>query len=108
MAELRITPTRFTVCGLPEDDVNASIWKLDIEYRGRGKWAVMHLGYCYPNDGSDERTYEPIPSSRDEEFFALYRFDSIQEATVCAERVYPKLVINGLRVENGVLIHHER
>ncbi len=102
---LRITPTRFTVCGLPEDDVNASVWKLDIEYRGRGLWAVMHLGYCYANDGSDTKEYEPLPSSRDDEFFALYRFNSIQEATVAAERIYPKLVINGYRVENGELVY---
>lgn len=101
---LRIDPTRYTVCGLPDDDINASVWSLTVEYRGRGLWAVMHLGYCYPNDGSGERTYEPLPSSRDDEFFALYRFDSLEMALECAKEQYPKLVINGLRVHNGKLV----
>lgn len=44
-------------------------------YRGE-KWAVRRLSQCLARDGEWE--YEPMPSSRDDEFYARCRFDSLE------------------------------
>lgn len=52
---------------------------LYIEDRGKGKWAV-----CYHRMVLDKYlfqfTYEPMPSSRTDEFLEKHRFNSAEEA----------------------------
>lgn len=45
-------------------------------------WAVRRSGCVLGKDG--EWAHEPIPSSRDEEFYAMYRFDTFEEAEAAA------------------------
>jgi hypothetical protein len=45
---------------------------------GSTKYAVRHIGSCLTTEGEWE--YEPIPSSRDDEFLRRCRFDSWQQA----------------------------
>lgn len=45
---------------------------------GRHKWAVRRAGSCLNRDSEFE--YEPLPSSRDDEFLARCRFDSAESA----------------------------
>lgn len=42
------------------------------------KWAVRRGGNCLRKDGLWE--HEPQPSSRDDAFYAMCRFDSLEEA----------------------------
>lgn len=42
------------------------------------KWAVRRMSACLNRDGEWE--YEPMPSSRDDEFYARCRFDSLKHA----------------------------
>lgn len=42
------------------------------------KWAIRMLGHCLNKDGKWE--YEPMPSSRDDEFFKRCRWGSAEEA----------------------------
>ena len=48
-------------------------------------WAIREGGLCLARDGNWE--YEPIPSDRDEAFFARCRFSTIAEAVSCWERM---------------------
>jgi hypothetical protein len=48
-------------------------------------WKVTHCGQVFAKDG--ELDLEPSPSSRDDEFYALYRFDTYDEAHRVAERL---------------------
>ena len=52
-------------------------------YEGE-KWAVRRNSSCLAKDGEWE--YEPTPSSRDDEFYARCRFDSLAEALAAVER----------------------
>jgi len=45
-------------------------------------WAVRRSGYVLGKDG--EWAHEPIPSSRDDKFYAMYRFDTYDEAEAAA------------------------
>lgn len=94
---IRVTPTRYVVCALPEDDENSQVWSLTVEYRGPGDlWAVMHLSYCLSRSGQWD--YEPQPSSRTDDFKATHRFP-LDEAIERAKTEYPKLIVNRLRVD---------
>ena len=97
--DIKITPTRYTVSALPEDDINASTWSITVEYRGRGKWAVMHHGYCLGlgEDGNLDWDYEPSPSNRDDDWLERHRF-ALETAQKLARVNLPNLQINGLSV----------
>jgi hypothetical protein len=46
-------------------------------YKGE-RWAVRQGGNCLNNEGEWE--YEPMPSSRDDDFYARCRFNSLRDA----------------------------
>jgi hypothetical protein len=93
--EVRMMVTEYTVTALPDDaDGSAHAWRVTVEYRGRGKWAVKALGQCYDRDGNGED--EGLPSGRTDEFLERFRFDDVGEALVLAAEIAPKLKINGL------------
>lgn len=85
--------TRFEVDMLPEDDINAGVWKITVEYRGRGKWAVLRGGhFCLGTDGVWD--WEPTSTEREDEWLAAHRFD-LDAALQLAEEHAPKLTVNG-------------
>lgn len=49
---------------------------------GPAKWKVFKEGYCLAKSGDWE--YEPMPSSRTDDFIERCRFDSAQEAITAA------------------------
>lgn len=98
---IRIEATTYTVCGLPEDNVDASIWTIRIERRGPDSWAACCLSRCLSSRGKWD--YEPNPSSRTKAWLARHRF-TLEQATELAIEAYPKLVFNGWRVEAGELV----
>ena len=91
--EPTVRETRYEVSLLPEDNINAHTWMVAVEYRGRGRWAVLHHGYCLGTDG--EWSYESMPSGREDEWLAMHRFD-LDTALRLAKEHAPKLTINGM------------
>jgi hypothetical protein len=72
--------TRYTVGGL--DNRNTAHRAIHVEYAGRGRWAVRRNGLCLGTDGGWD--YEPLPSSRDDEWLAEFRFPDAQTAITAA------------------------
>jgi hypothetical protein len=99
----RITEVTYTT--LPDDNPDCIVWRVKAEWRGPGdRWAITRLGYCLSVRGKWDE--EPLPSSRTEHFKIRHRF-SFQEAM---ERLAPALetvVINGLVLRDGVLVHQD-
>jgi hypothetical protein len=86
--------TKYLVSCLPLDSGNAAIWGVDVEYAGRGRWAVRQRGHsCYDIDGNT--SWEPIPSEREDEWLDRHRFD-LDTALELARKVAPTIVVNGL------------
>lgn len=98
---LRVEATQYVICGLPEDDVNASVWCIRVERRAPDQWAVLRGSLCLSNGGKWD--YEPIPSERTDAWKKRHRFP-LETAIELACREYPKLVINGYRVSDGKLV----
>lgn len=98
---IRVEPTTYEICGLPEDDENASVWTITVERRDVDSWAVCRHGRCLGKDG--EWDLEPIPSSRTTRWLWSHRF-SLERAVELAVEAYPHVVINGYRVVDGKLV----
>lgn len=94
-------PTAFSANAVDPGDMEAHHWTVKAEWRGPYGWAVTDGTFCLSVvDGVAEWDYEPIPSEREEEFYARTRFpmlDAIRWAQVMAGR----RTINGYTVEDG-------
>lgn len=85
--------TRYRVSAVPEDFCpEASHWAISVEWRGGDRWAVLRGGECLGRDGDWD--YEPLPSSREEDWLATHRF-SEEEALALARKEAPLIRING-------------
>jgi len=60
-----------------------------VAWRGGDRWAVCERGFCWDATGYSE--YESIPSDREDEFKARYRFDRDEAVRIAREVVVPRL-----------------
>jgi hypothetical protein len=97
--EARARCTKWVVNCLPEDDINAPAFELQVAYRGRGLWAVLRHGACLSNTG--EWDWEHIPSERADEWLATHRFD-FNTALDLAKEAAPKVIVNGHTVTEAL------
>jgi len=88
-----IITTKELVTYLDPDSLDATVWGVNIEWRGDDKYAVTHLSSCLNDVG--EWVHEPIPSSRTDEFIAATRFD-YDIARRWAIAVADTVVVNGM------------
>jgi hypothetical protein len=94
-----VRPVAYEVSCLPEDDVNARHFTLKVEYRGEGRWAVTDGFGCLGADGA--WTYEPSPSSREDDWLATHRFD-LDTALKLAKEAAPHVTVNGWTVADAL------
>jgi hypothetical protein len=97
--EPTVRVTRYEVSCLPETDVNHRYFKLHVEFRGGGKWAVCQpgmLSFCLSVDG----TWDPESAITDE-WIATHRFDKDTALRLAREHA-PRVEINGLTVAEVV------
>lgn len=76
----------------PEGHIGLSSWALEVAYRGRNLWAVLHQGYCLSKDGSWD--YEPSVTNREDDYLAMHRFN-LSEALERARKAAPEVTVNG-------------
>jgi hypothetical protein len=100
-------PTSYDVSVWPPgtECMDSDTWKLTVEYRGRGKWAVMRHRICLGSDG--EWDWESIPSEREDEWLATHRFP-LAEALDLARRHAPLVRINGMTAAEVLERHRQR
>lgn len=97
-------PTNLTLSLLPHGSENASIWYLEVSWRGPGDlWAVKLRSQVYST--ADEWEHEPLPSSRDDDFKERTRFP-LAEAIRLAQRLLPAVVVNGMTADDVERAHH--
>lgn len=94
--EPQVRVTRYEVSCFPKDAEDALHFTLAVEYRGRGLWAVLDGPFALDAEG--RKDYESIPSEREDEWLALYRFD-LDTALEIAKRAAPLMTVNGWSIE---------
>lgn len=93
--EPTVRVTRYEVSCLPEGHDAKFAMTINVEYRDRGLWAVMHMGEALGADG--EWDYEPSPSNREDDWLETHRFD-LDTALRLAKEAAPKMTVNGYTV----------
>jgi hypothetical protein len=103
--EPTVQPTRYVVSCFQPDDHEGAVFNLSVEYRGRGLWAVVRLGYCLGADG--QWSYESIPSEREDDWLAAHRFD-LEQAIRLAKEAAPDVTVNGYTVADALAMEARR
>lgn len=93
LPEPTVRPAAYTVCLLPEDDINAHVYAITVEYRGEGRWAVVHCGSCLGADGEWEFGVKPY--GRGDGWLAAHRFN-LDTALRLAKEAAPHVTVNGI------------
>lgn len=97
--------TRYNVSALPEGfSVDSHCWDVTVEYRGHGKWAVLQGSCCLGDDG--EWSWEPLPSSREDDWLEHHRFTEEEALRLAGEHAWD-VCINGLTPVDLIRLHPE-
>lgn len=94
--------TAYSVSLLPVDHPEHDVFSLTVEWRGEGRWGVFCRGFCM--DASGERDYEPIPSSREDDWLATHRFD-LDTALALARAHVGEITVNGFTYLDALEMH---
>ena len=108
MAEVYARVTSYDVSIWPDEIecMDSETWKLNVEYRGHGKWAVTRNGRtCLSAAG--EWDWESLPSERTDEWLALHRFP-LEEALALARQHAPDVKINDMTATEVLARHRAR
>lgn len=89
---VNVQQTAYEVSILPEDDINRSVFTINVEYRGDGRWAAVRHHECL--DAAGEWSYEMRPSEREDDWLDTHRFD-LGTALDLAKKAAPHIVVNG-------------
>lgn len=98
--------TSFTVSCLPEDGIDSEAFSIQVDYAGHDRWAVRIRGSrCLDINGRWD--WEPIPSSREDDWLATHRFDQ-ETALRLAKEQAPAVKVNGITVQQALARHEAR
>jgi hypothetical protein len=75
--------TTFTLIRYSSNRPFGHVAELKVERRGEDAWAIIDSNYALNRNGEWE--YEPLPSSRDDEFILRTRWPSAREAIIFAQ-----------------------
>lgn len=89
--EVRTWPTQYTVCALPEDDIEWYSWAITVEYRDEGQWAVCWRMSTMTKTG--RWTWEPSPSNRGKGYLRAHRHD-LDTALALAQKAALTVKVN--------------
>lgn len=91
--------TRYQVSCIPEsiNPLESDLFAINVEYRGHGLWAVSRHRRCLSK--ADTWDYEPLPSSREDDWLDQHRFDLVT-ALERAKHHAPLVKVNGHTVDS--------
>lgn len=90
--EPTVQATTYEVSLLPGEDINQHLFAIEVQYRGDGRWAVVHHGYCLGADGDWDFGVKEY--DRGDAWLDSHRFD-LDTALALAKEHAPKVTVNG-------------
>lgn len=105
--ETHARPTQYDVSIWPPEIecMDSDTWKLTVEYRGRGLWAVCQGRAVLGSDG--EWGWEMRPSEREDAWLATHRYP-LDAALDLARKHAPQVMINQMTATEVLARHRER
>lgn len=94
MTDIKPVVVAYSVCAMPDDHIDHHLFELKVEqtHSQLNTWAVRWMGRCLDADGGWD--YEPLPSSREDDWLAAHRFD-LETALAIAVKAAPSITVNG-------------
>jgi hypothetical protein len=89
---------RYSYSPIPLDHPDRETWGVAVERAAPRRWAIRNLSHCL-NRISGEWEYEPLPSSRTDEWLEAHRWTQLEEAQLIAARVCGSVTWNGTSAE---------
>lgn len=101
MAEINPEVTAYEVCAVPPDRYgHHTLFAIAVERTHHtGTWAIRWMNRCLGSDG--EWDYEPLPSSREDDWLATHRFD-LETALRLAVEAAPHITVNGTTAASAI------
>lgn len=93
------------ITGPAKESIDADSWKIQIAYRGKNSYAILHRGRCYHKKGTWD--HEPLNSSRTNTFLKTHRFP-LTEALNKAKKLSETITINGLTAKQFEIWYQEK
>ncbi|MFJ2675090.1 hypothetical protein [Streptomyces sp. NPDC087525] len=102
---------------LPEDGIDSELFGITVEYRGKGRWAVVRLssylgadgtwswGHDWPGEPTSDQ-YEAYEASR-QRWLDTHRFDE-ETALRLAREAAPHVTVNGFTVADAIAMRQRR
>lgn len=81
----------FTPAGTERDNPDARHFRVSVSWRGKDTWALVWMGECWNGSAWE---YEPLASSRDDDFLERCRF-TLEDAARIAAGLPDILRVNG-------------
>lgn len=104
--QVRVQPTEYEVCCLPEDDINAFSFALTVRYRGNGRWAVQRGEHaCLGTDGEWAQGVKEY--DRGSAWLNNHRFD-LDTALRMAREAALKVTVNGYTVADALAMYQRQ
>ncbi|MEO3976756.1 hypothetical protein [Streptomyces sp. CAU 1734] len=94
-----VRPVKYAVCALPENNINYRHYMIEVQHRGKGRWAVTQIDRCLGADGTWAEGIKPY--GRGEQWLADHRFD-LDTALRLASEAAPHIVVNGYTVADAL------
>jgi hypothetical protein len=91
--EAVVQATEYTVSCLPADDIEGHLFGITVQYRGAGRWAVVHHGSCLGTDGDWDFGVKEY--DRGDDWLDAHRFDE-ETALRLAKAAAPSVTVNGI------------
>ena len=98
--------TGYSITCVPEDNPERYLMTIRVEKTGPDRWAVRWSGRVLNFHTKAWSDYEPLNSSRTDEWKAAHRTD-LETALIHARALAPHLRINGMDVQRFINWHEE-
>jgi len=95
--------TGYMVTCLPDEHPEQDVLTIRVERTGHERWAIRWSGRVL-NIRTKEWEYEPLNSSRTDEWKAVHR-TTLESALALARKMAPELTVNGFTVEKFMEWH---
>ncbi|WP_165371924.1 hypothetical protein, partial [Streptomyces sp. L-9-10] len=109
--------TQYRINCLPEDGIDSDLFGLTVEYRGKGRWAVVlrsaylgadgawSWGHDWPGEPTSDQ-YEAYEAGR-QRWLDAHRFDE-ETALRLAREAAPYVTVNGFTVADAIAMRQRR
>lgn len=103
--EPTVKAVEYTINCVPEDDFDAHVFEIRVQYRGNSRYAVIRHSSCLGTDGTWDQGIKEY--DRGQQWLDDHRFD-LDTALKLAKEQAPLVTVNGYTVADAIAMQQKR